>query len=457
MSNRKKLVIVKISLILGVLPLIVHAYEYGPDPRRTGAPGDAGTCLDSGCHSGTLNSTAGSVKIILPNGNTYTPGVKQHIMVQITDAAKQKFGFELTARLASNLANGQAGDFTTTDGFTQVLCDDASNKVNGSPCSAKFPVQFIEHTMAGYTASTNGGYTYQFDWTPPATNVGNVTMYVAANSGPGGAPVSTGANIFTTNVTLTPAAAATGPTVDPGGIVPVYSTSTTIQPGSWISIYSFKAQNLATGLTQWNGDFPTTLGGVTVTINGKKAYLWFVSPAQINLQAPDDAATGSVPVVVTNAAGSTTTTVTLGTAGPSFLLLSDVKHATGYIFRSDGKGTVAGGAYDLVGPTSIAPARPVNRGEILIMYGVGFGPTNPAIPAGQVFIPTAANPPAQLITKPQITLGGVAVQVDSATLVGAGLYQFIFTVPQGVGSGDQAFVATVNGVQTPANVFIPVQ
>jgi len=118
------------------------------------------------------------VKILLGGGNTYTPGVKQRIQVQVTDSSRQKFGFEFTARLASNLANGQAGDLSTVDGLTQAICEDDSDKANGASCPSRAPVQFIEHTLAGYTASTSGGYTYQFDWTPPATNVGNVTLYV---------------------------------------------------------------------------------------------------------------------------------------------------------------------------------------------------------------------------------------------------------------------------------------
>jgi uncharacterized protein (TIGR03437 family) len=52
-----------------------------------------------------------------------------------------------------------------------------------------------------------------------------------------------------------------------------------------VSIYG---TNLASGTTIWNGDFPVSLGGTSVEIDGKPAYLEFVSPGQINLQAPDD-------------------------------------------------------------------------------------------------------------------------------------------------------------------------
>jgi len=449
MFMKQKFLIAKISLMMAALPFALSAYEYGPDPYRTGAPGDQGTCLGSGCHSGNLNPSAGSVKFILPSGNTYTPGVKQRIMIQIVDSTRQKFGFEMTARLASNIPAGQAGDFTSSDSLTQVICGDGGNKPTAG-CPSAFPVQFIEHTVNGYTASTAGSYTYQFDWTPPATNVGNVNLYVSSVAGPGGAPNQNNANVYTANVTLTPAAAVNTPAITPGGVVPVYSSSTVVQPGSWFSIYG---SNLAAGTTVWNGDFPTSLGGTTVTVNNKPAYLWFVSAGQINAQAPDDTATGSVPVTVTTAAGTNTTTITLAQAGPSFLLLADAKHATGIILTPDGSGSQAGGVYDLLGPSSVgAGFRAAKKGENVAIYAVGFGPTGTPVPAGKIFSGAAA-----VVTNPVVTLGGVPITVDFAGIVGAGLYQLNFKIPANAGSGDLALQAMVNGVQTQANIVIPVQ
>ena len=93
-----------------------------------------------------------------------------------------------------------------------------------------------------------------------------------------------------------------------------------------------------------------SLGGTSVTINNRPAYLWYVSPGQINLQLPDDTATGSVSVVVTTAGGTVTSSVNLGPFSPSFSLL-DGKHVAGIIARSDGSGAYGGGTYDVVGPT----------------------------------------------------------------------------------------------------------
>src|ERR1700678_1778056 len=124
MTKRTKIVYAKIAVILAAIPMLVVAYEYGPDPGYTGAPGDNATaCISSGCHVGTVNSGPGNVKIVLPAGNsgTYVPGQAMQILVQITDSTKIAYGFQMTARMGSgNLT--QSGDFSTTDANTQVLC-----------------------------------------------------------------------------------------------------------------------------------------------------------------------------------------------------------------------------------------------------------------------------------------------------------------------------------------------
>ena len=248
--------------------------------------------------------------------------------------------------------------------------------------------------------------------------------------------------------------AGTNPVINANGVVPVYSASTTVQPGAWFSIYG---NNLATATTIWNGDFPINLGGTTVTVDGKNAYLWFVSSGQINAQVPDDATRGSVPVTVTNSLGSTTSSVTLAAAGPSFSLLGDGRHAVGIIIDPNGGGSQGGGSYDLLGPTSAGPGfRPAARGEPVALYGVGFGTTNPAVPAGSLYSCPAAGC-ATLAALPQITVGGVAVNVAFGGVVSAGLYQFNFNIPTTVGSGDQTLIAIVNGVQTQPGIVIPIQ
>jgi uncharacterized protein (TIGR03437 family) len=238
-----------------------------------------------------------------------------------------------------------------------------------------------------------------------------------------------------------------------GGVVPIYSTSTTIQPGSWVSIYG---QNLATGIVNWNGNFPTSLDQTTVSINGKPAYIYFLAPTQIDVQAPDDTATGTVPVVVQTPMGTANSTVTLGQFGPAFCVIGG-KYVAGIILRSDGSGQQGGGTYDFIGPAGNSlgfSTMPVKAGDTLELFGVGFGPTNPQIAAGAVLQPgqfgTATSPVTLLIN-------GVSVTPSFAGITEAGTFQINLTVPPALGTGDLSIAALVGGMQTPNGVLISAQ
>jgi uncharacterized protein (TIGR03437 family) len=248
-----------------------------------------------------------------------------------------------------------------------------------------------------------------------------------------------------------PVPSSPAPSIKAGGVVPVGSAVPTIQPGEWVSIYG---TNLANSTMAWNGDFPTSLDGTSVTIDGQSAYLSFVSSGQINVQAPNDTTIGIVPVVVTTAGGSSTAAVRLAQFGPSFFLL-DAKHVAGIIFRSDGSGAYGGGSYDILGPTGTSlgyPTVAAKPGDIVELYGNGLGPTSPAVPAGQVFYG-----PAYTTNPVTLLINHVSVFPTFEGLTGAGLYQINLTVPAGLGTGDVSLVATVGGQQTPPTVVISLQ
>jgi uncharacterized protein (TIGR03437 family) len=241
--------------------------------------------------------------------------------------------------------------------------------------------------------------------------------------------------------------------ITPNGVVPIYSTSTTIQPGEWVSIYG---NNLANGIVNWNGNFPTNLGNTTVTINNKNAYLFFLSPGQIDVQAPDDTATGTVPVVVTTPAGQATSTVTLGQFGPAFCVVGG-KYVAGIILRNDGSGSQGGGTYDFIGPAGNSlgfPTVPVKAGDIVELFGVGFGPTEPFIPAGVVLQPGQYGTATATVN---MLINGIPVTPAFVGLTEAGTFQINLTIPPGLGTGDLTIVALVGGMQTPNGVLISAQ
>src|ERR1051326_6011454 len=120
MHGNRRLLFAKAAAILSAVPLLIYAYEYGPDAGVAGVPGEAGTCNQSGCHTGNpVNAAGGNVTVTVPNGLTYTPGVKQHLVVSITDSTAKRWGFELTTRAASD-STKMAGSFSPTDKNTAL-------------------------------------------------------------------------------------------------------------------------------------------------------------------------------------------------------------------------------------------------------------------------------------------------------------------------------------------------
>ena len=426
-----------VTLMSVMVPAGAFGHSYGPPPRVTGAPGDnARAC--TACHSSSaLNSGAGSVKILLQSGPVYIPGVKQRVTVQVADPAQKRWGFELSARLNSDLSDGQAGDFLPIDNFTQVICQDNTPR----PC-ASGPT-FITHTSAGTRNGTRNGVTFQFDWIPPATNAGPVTFFVAANAANGDANL-TGDLIYNTNVELTPAIA-TAPSVTAGGVVHAATLAAgPVSANSWVTIYG---SNLGVTTRSWadsdflNGAIPFSIDGVSVVLTQfgapRLAYVGYVSPNQVNFLLPSDLATTGTTVLVKNPAGSTTALpLTIQANGPQ-------------LFTTDGKSVVGTHASGVL----LGKASPAAPGETVVVYGTGMGATSPALIPGQV--PVDAAP---LATLPKVTIGGSAATVISANAVAGapGVYQINVQVPSDATNGDLALVVQA-GTASSVSTVITIQ
>jgi uncharacterized protein (TIGR03437 family) len=108
----------------------------------------------------------------------------------------------------------------------------------------------------------------------------------------------------------------------------------------------------------------------------------------------------------------------------------------------------------VIGPTTLIPnaTTPAKTGETIVLYGNGFGPTTPAVAAGQLV--SAAMP---LAATPTVTFNNVPAKVVFAGLTASGLYQLNVTVPDGVPDGDAAVVASTGGASSPAGALITIK
>jgi uncharacterized protein (TIGR03437 family) len=282
--------------------------------------------------------------------------------------------------------------------------------------------------QSAYARTTSRGTTNASDM---VYRVANPERMLAATTG----SVSAGyASTITLGVALQAPAAAT-PAIASGGVANAVSGTAGVAPGAWITIYGANFTTTTRALTSSdlvNNALPTSLEGVSVRINGKSAYVQYISPRQINVLAPADTSTGPVPITVTNAAGtSSSVTAILQSVLPGLSVQSNYVRA---VRNSDGA---------IV--TSVKP------GDVIALYGTGFGPTSPSADPGVLF--SGAYPANNPVT---ITIGGMPAAVSWAGLVGPGLYQINVTVPSSLGSGDQPVVASVAGVSSQPTALLQV-
>jgi uncharacterized protein (TIGR03437 family) len=245
------------------------------------------------------------------------------------------------------------------------------------------------------------------------------------------------------------------PAITPGGVVSAsgFGGFSSVAPGSWIEIYG---SNLAADTRGWAGsDFnginaPTSLDGTFVTIGGQSAFVDYISPGQVNALVPSNVPTGLQQITVTTGSGmSTAYNITINAAEPGLLAPSNFNIAgTQYAVAIFPDGTFAFPAGAITGVNS----RPAKPGDVLTLYGIGFGPVTPTIPAGQLVeqLNTLALPL-------QMSIGGIALtpSYDGLAPDYTGLYQFNITVPNAP-SGNQPLTFTLNGVAGTQTLYIAV-
>lgn len=235
-------------------------------------------------------------------------------------------------------------------------------------------------------------------------------------------------------------------------VVTTSSNEPTIAPNTWIEIHG---TNLAQETTIWSSlpasafstTLPTSLGGVSATVNNKPAAVYYISPTQVNVLAPVDSAVGPVQVQLTTQYGSTAPmAINEQTYSLAFLIIDQPQTHVAAVHNGSNSvpaGTVIAPAGEFSGLTTV-PAQP---GENVSIYATGFG--QPATPITNQLTGAGALP-----VNPVITIGGTPATVTFAGLVAPGEYQFNVVIPPGAPNGDLPLIATYQGNTTQAQATV---
>jgi uncharacterized protein (TIGR03437 family) len=218
--------------------------------------------------------------------------------------------------------------------------------------------------------------------------------------------------------------------------------SAAINPGQW-TLADFDGVNA-----------PTVLDEISVNIGGKPAYVWYLSPTQLNVQAPEDTAMGNVAITVSNCKAASAPfqfprqALAPGLLAPSYYGFNGTQYMVA-TFASDGAYVLSASAGAALGFNS----RPAKSGDVIVAYGVGFGDVAPPIPPG-VMVEQSNS----LVNPVTFSFGSSQAKILYAGLAGnfVGLYEFYIVVPSGLPNADYEIFVTSNGNPVPQTMFLTV-
>lgn len=275
---------------------------------------------------------------------------------------------------------------------------------------------------------------------PSAVRVEYIREWLPADEKP---PATVSGSIqFAYTITATPAAAPVISSVNAAG------GGATVAPNAWMEVHgSNLSPNASARLWQAsdfaNNQMPAQLDGVSVNLNGKPCYVYYISPSQVNVLTPPDVSGGPAAIQVTvNGSASGTVTVPSQPAAPNFFLFGGTPYVAG---------THANGSY--LGPATLYPGAtsPAKPGEVVVLYASGFGATTSPVVAGST-VQSGVLP-----VLPTVQIGGLPATVQFAGLVSPGEFQLNVTIPAGIQDGDQPITATYGGASTQPGVLLTVQ
>jgi len=387
--------------------------------------------------------------VVAPSGNIYIADTENHRIRMVSNgkiytvAGNGVAGFKGDGDLAVNAELNRP---------FAIALDRAGNLYIAD--SENFRIRRVAPSGVITTIAGNGHSGYAGDGGPATAATLNYPEGVAVDANGNVYIADTQNNVVRM---LTPPANPGGlPAISSGGVVTAqdFGGFPKVSPGSWIEIYG---TNLASTARSWaNSDFsylvaPTSLSGTSVTIGGQPAFVDYISSNQIDVQVPSTLNPGVQQITVTTAAGTSAPyPVTVVSVEPGLLAPAS--------FNIGGKQYVAAtfqdGSFAL--PAGAIPgvaSRPAKPGDAVTLWGVGFGPVTPNIPAGEIAIGgSTLTLPIQVYFGPtQASLGYWGLAPEEV-----GLYQFDVVVPGVPANSATPLSYSLNGTSGAQTLYIAV-
>jgi uncharacterized protein (TIGR03437 family) len=204
------------------------------------------------------------------------------------------------------------------------------------------------------------------------------------------------------------------PVIDPGVFDNVTATWGAVAPGEVLVVQGEQLSGAEPAFA--NGlPLPTTLGGTSVLVNGIAAPLYYASSNQIAFQLPGNTPTTQTSLVQVERDGQTSSGLQLAAVAP----------------RAPQIAAITDAAYNLLDAD-----HPAHVGDVIILWAIGLGATNPAVPDG------AAAPSGQLAIAgetPTVQFGSSVIAFPSFAGLSpgaVGLYQVNVTIPASTPGGN---------------------
>lgn len=377
------------------------------------------TGLAAGIYKGQINIAMSGVLrtkdvtlVVTPNGSISQMGGAQ------VEAAAPRAGACVPSGLAMTLGN-LTTSFDLPAQYPAMISVQLTDNCNSPVSSASVVAEFSNGDPPLTLSGDGTSNIYTESWQPGVVQQ-NMSVTIHANVAPYVEAVLT----LTGNVEMNAA-----PVLSRGGTVNNSNPQldAPLAPGTVVALFG---ANMSSG-TNSPGVLPllNSINGSYVLVGGDQLPLYYASPGQINAQLPVDLPLNRPQAVIV-------------ATGSAYTLPDNIN------ITAVSPGVAAYPSGDVIAQhadfTLVNAASPAHPGEVLIMYLVGMGATNPSTPTGQ----QTTGPLEPAVVQPIVTVGSQQAVVSFAGLSpgGIGLYQINFQVPLGLPGGS----ANVTVTQGPA-------